>query len=107
MQDAGTDVVDAQGGKGSAAVSLASAGAEPNQFVHELSGAKVESIDVPVVGGHAGAPILPVFPQVPACKGALDKHVQVAGTDVVNAKGGKGSVTESIACAGAFSRFTS
>merc|ERR1712187_571117 len=32
---------------------------------------------------------------------ALDKHVQDAGTDVVNAKGGKGSATLSMAYAGA------
>merc|ERR1711920_318898 len=68
----------------------------------------LESIDVPVVGGHAGVTILPLFSQVPAMAGmsaekisAMDKHVQDAGTDVVNAKGGKGSVTLSMAYAGA------
>merc|ERR1712151_1472260 len=68
-----------------------------NKFVHELTGVPVEEIDVPVVGGHAGTTILPLFSQVPAAKSlsaeqitALDKHVQDAGTDVVNAKGGKG-----------------
>merc|ERR1712039_1129886 len=67
-----------------------------------------ESIDVPVVGGHAGTTILPLFSQVPAAASlsaeqikALDKHVQDAGTDVVNAKGGKGSATLSMAYAGA------
>merc|ERR1712039_986260 len=79
-----------------------------NKFVHELTGVPVESIDVPVVGGHAGTTILPLFSQVPAAKAipadkipALDKHVQDAGTDVVNAKGGKGSATLSMAYAGA------
>jgi len=79
-----------------------------NKFVHELTGAPVASIDVPVIGGHAGATILPLFSQVPAAKAipadqipALDKHVQDAGTDVVNAKGGKGSATLSMAYAGA------
>merc|ERR1719413_249850 len=79
-----------------------------NKFVHELTGAPVETIDVPVVGGHAGTTILPLFSQVPAAKAipadkipALDKHVQDAGTDVVNAKGGKGSATLSMAYAGA------
>jgi malate dehydrogenase len=79
-----------------------------NKFVHELTGVPVESIDVPVVGGHAGTTILPLFSQVPAAKSipadkipALDKHVQDAGTDVVNAKGGKGSATLSMAYAGA------
>merc|ERR1712039_212052 len=63
---------------------------------------------VPVVGGHAGTTILPLFSQVPAAASipasqipALDKHVQDAGTDVVNAKGGKGSATLSMAYAGA------
>merc|ERR1712032_859857 len=79
-----------------------------NKFVHELTQAPVESIDVPVVGGHAGSTILPLFSQVPAAKSIpadqipdLDKHVQDAGTDVVNAKGGKGSATLSMAYAGA------
>merc|ERR1712125_90343 len=79
-----------------------------NKFVHEITGAPIESIDVPVVGGHAGATILPLFSQVDACNSltaeqitALDKHVQEAGTDVVNAKGGKGSATLSMAYAGA------
>merc|ERR1712176_1147307 len=79
-----------------------------NKFVHEITGAPVESINVPVVGGHAGTTILPLFSQVEAAKSipadqipALDKHVQDAGTDVVNAKGGKGSATLSMAYAGA------
>merc|ERR1711920_902652 len=38
-----------------------------NKFVGEITGAPVESIDVPVVGGHAGTTILPLFSQVPAC----------------------------------------
>merc|ERR1712050_484957 len=65
-------------------------------------------IDVPVVGGHAGCTIMPVFSQdsvastiTAADIPALDKHVQDAGTDVVNAKGGKGSATLSMAYAGA------
>merc|ERR1712187_989074 len=79
-----------------------------NKFVHEITGVPVDSIDVPVVGGHAGTTILPLFSQVEAAKSipadqipALDKHVQDAGTDVVNAKGGKGSATLSMAYAGA------
>merc|ERR1712039_59528 len=40
--------------------------------------------------------------KIPAAEiAALDKHVQDAGTDVVNAKGGKGSATLSMAYAGA------
>merc|ERR1711948_167964 len=79
-----------------------------NKFVHELTGVPVDKIDVPVIGGHAGTTILPLFSQVPAVASlsveqikALDKHVQDAGTDVVNAKGGKGSATLSMAYAGA------
>merc|ERR1711935_911148 len=79
-----------------------------NKFVHEITGVPVDTIDVPVVGGHAGTTILPLFSQVEAAKSipadqipALDKHVQDAGTDVVNAKGGKGSATLSMAYAGA------
>merc|ERR1719223_2565521 len=79
-----------------------------NKFVHEVTGVPLETIDVPVVGGHAGATILPLLSQVPAAQtlsaeqiAALDKHIQDAGTDVVNAKGGKGSATLSMAYAGA------
>merc|ERR1719450_1780071 len=79
-----------------------------NRFGHEITGVPIEEIDVPVIGGHAGTTILPLFSQVPACTGipdskipALDKHVHDAGTDVVNAKGGKGSATLSMAYAGA------
>merc|ERR1712054_434591 len=65
-------------------------------------------MNVPVVGGHAGVTILPLFSQVKAMKDVaadkiseLDKRVQDAGTEVVNAKGGKGSATLSMAYAGA------
>merc|ERR1712050_715778 len=60
-----------------------------NKFVHEETSMGLESIDVPVIGGHAGVTILPVFSQVSAMSGmsaekvtAMDKHVQDAGTDV-------------------------
>jgi malate dehydrogenase len=79
-----------------------------NKFVFEETGAPLDTIDVPVVGGHAGVTILPLFSQVPALRDmpadkikAMDKHVQDAGTDVVNAKGGKGSATLSMGYAGA------
>jgi len=79
-----------------------------NKFVHEATGASLEEIDVPVVGGHAGETILPLFSQVEAAKSLsadklkeLDKRVQDAGTEVVNAKKGKGSATLSMAYAGA------
>merc|ERR1711865_1101013 len=79
-----------------------------NKFVHEITGMPIDGINIPVVCGHAGATILPLFSQDEAGKkvpedqlAALDKRVQDAGTEVVNAKGGKGSATLSMAYAGA------
>merc|ERR1719201_783399 len=79
-----------------------------NKFVGEITGKNPRFINVPVIGGHAGVTIMPVFSQDKA--GAtieadkipdLDKRTQDAGTEVVNAKGGKGSATLSMAYAGA------
>merc|ERR1712232_34825 len=79
-----------------------------NKFVGEITGKNPAFINVPVIGGHAGATIMPVFSQDKIAKTidtekipALDSHVQDAGTDVVNAKNGKGSATLSMAYAGA------
>jgi len=79
-----------------------------NKFVHEITGDPIDGIQVPVVAGHAGTTILPLFSQdasgkkIPADQiAALDKRVQDAGTEVVNAKNGKGSATLSMAYAGA------
>jgi malate dehydrogenase len=79
-----------------------------NKFVHEITGDAIDGINIPVVCGHAGATILPLFSQdeagkkIPADQIAdLDKKVQDAGTIVVNAKNGKGSATLSMAYAGA------
>merc|ERR1711972_1038803 len=79
-----------------------------NKFVSELTGKHPSQIEVPVIGGHAGVTIMPVFSQDPAAASiskdkipALDKRVQDAGTEVVNAKNGKGSATLSMAYAGA------
>merc|ERR1719499_2627692 len=73
-----------------------------------MTGKNPNFINVPVIGGHAGETILPLFSQDKAGSTldadkipALDKHVQNAGTDVVDAKGGKGSATLSMAYAGA------
>ncbi|CAE8612415.1 unnamed protein product [Polarella glacialis] len=78
------------------------------KFVHELTGETIEDIDVPVIGGHAGTTILPLFSQCPSASAIsvlkipdLDKKVQDAGTVVVAAKNGKGSATLSMAYAGA------
>jgi malate dehydrogenase len=79
-----------------------------NKFVSEITSQDPSRIAVPVVGGHAGATILPLFSQHKTSKAIdkdkipdLDKHVQDAGTEVVNAKNGKGSATLSMAYAGA------
>jgi malate dehydrogenase len=79
-----------------------------NKFVGDETGKNATFINVPVIGGHAGSTILPLFSQdktaktIPAEKiPDMDKHVQDAGTDVVNAKNGKGSATLSMAYAGA------
>merc|ERR1712066_516406 len=79
-----------------------------NKFVGEITGKNPKFINVPVIGGHAGATILPLFSQDKAAASVdaekipdLDKKVQDAGTEVVNAKGGKGSATLSMAFAGA------
>merc|ERR1712194_593349 len=78
-----------------------------NKFVGEETGKNATFINVPVIGGHAGTTILPLFSQDKTAKTIsddnipdMDKHVQDAGTDVVNAKGGKGSATLSMAYAG-------
>merc|ERR1712228_398409 len=78
------------------------------KFVGEETGKNPNFVRVPVIGGHAGVTIMPVFSQdkVAATIEAdkipdLDKHVQNAGTDVMDAKGGKGSATLSMAYAGA------
>lgn len=79
-----------------------------NKFVAEITGANPADIDIPVVGGHAGKSILPLFSQdkiasgIPSDKiGALDVRVQDGGTEVVEAKAGKGSATLSMAYSGA------
>merc|ERR1712182_18677 len=79
-----------------------------NKFVAEKVGCDPADVDINVIGGHAGATIMPVFSpdkfgaKIPAADvQALDKRVQDAGTEVVNAKDGKGSATLSMAYAGA------
>merc|ERR1719446_1395646 len=79
-----------------------------NKFVAEKAGCEPSEVDINVVGGHAGVTILPLFSQDAKAKGlpadvikALDVRTQDAGTEVVNAKAGKGSATLSMAYAGA------
>ncbi len=69
----------------------------------------VDEVNVPVVGGHAGITILPLFSQATPKSNnlsdeiivALTKRTQDGGTEVVEAKAGKGSATLSMAYAGA------
>merc|ERR1711972_1311943 len=63
-----------------------------NKFVGEITGKDPRYIRVPVIGGHAGTTILPLFSQDRTAKTIdkdkipdLDKHVQNAGTEVVDA----------------------
>ncbi|KAF8889080.1 malate dehydrogenase [Infundibulicybe gibba] len=81
-------------------------------FVAELIGNPAVSKDVvvPVVGGHSGVTIVPLLSQSshPLPSGlatseyeALIKRIQFGGDEVVQAKGGAGSATLSMAYAGA------
>merc|ERR1712070_740673 len=79
-----------------------------NKFVGDMTGKHPKDINVPVIGGHAGVTIMPVFSQDKTAASIdkdkipeLDKRVQDAGTEVVNAKNGKGSATLSMGYAGA------
>uniref|UniRef100_A0A7S3VRQ4 malate dehydrogenase n=2 Tax=Dunaliella tertiolecta TaxID=3047 RepID=A0A7S3VRQ4_DUNTE len=79
-----------------------------NTFVAEAKKLDVKDVDVPVVGGHAGATILPLLSQATppvsftdAEKKMMTEKIQNAGTVVVEAKAGKGSATLSMAYAAA------
>eukprot|EP00271_Cylindrocystis_brebissonii_P012843 TRINITY_DN32355_c0_g1_i1.p1 TRINITY_DN32355_c0_g1~~TRINITY_DN32355_c0_g1_i1.p1 ORF type:complete len:333 (+),score=60.48 TRINITY_DN32355_c0_g1_i1:193-1191(+) len=75
-------------------------------FYAGLKGLDLKDVDVPVVGGHAGITIIPLFSQAtPSVEltaeelDALTKRTQDGGTEVVKAKDGKGSATLSMAYA--------
>ena len=77
-----------------------------NKFLADAVDCHPSLVEVPVIGGHAGLTIMPVFSQEPRASRlaqstieALDRKTQDAGTDVVNAKNGKGSATLSMAYA--------
>ncbi|PVU94013.1 hypothetical protein BB561_002875 [Smittium simulii] len=75
-----------------------------SRFAYEITG-KVEF--VPVVGGHAGTTIVPLYSQATGLKlspeemAKLIYRTQFGGDEVVQAKAGKGSATLSMAYAGA------
>lgn len=79
-----------------------------NTFVAEAKGLDMKDVDVPVIGGHAGATILPLLSQTTPSvsftdeeRSSLTVRIQNAGTEVVEAKAGKGSATLSMAYAAA------
>merc|ERR1712205_168077 len=77
-------------------------------FYAEKAGLETAKVDVPVIGGHAGITILPLFSQATPSAPLSDEDIdaltirtQNGGTEVVEAKDGKGSATLSMAYAGA------
>jgi len=77
-----------------------------NTFVAANQGMAPDSLNVTVIGGHAGITILPLLSQVPGTsfsdtdRAALTKRIQFGGDEVVKAKAGSGSATLSMAYAG-------
>lgn len=79
-----------------------------NAFIGEAAGVDPQQVHIPVIGGHSGVTIMPLFSQCkPAVNFSADKikalteRIQEAGTEVVKAKAGAGSATLSMAYAGA------
>lgn len=79
-------------------------------FVSKMKGIDVNTVDVPVVGGHAGTTIVPLLSQATpggcgdfddATRDALVHRIMFGGDEVVQAKDGGGSATLSMAYAGA------
>jgi malate dehydrogenase len=77
-----------------------------NTFVGASMGKHPKDVSVPVIGGHAGITILPLFSQVPGFspsdeeREVLTVRTQFGGDEVVKAKAGAGSATLSMAYAG-------
>ena len=77
-----------------------------NTFVGHHMGVDPSTVDVTVIGGHAGITILPLFSQVPGFAPsnedleAMTVRTQFGGDEVVKAKAGAGSATLSMAYAG-------
>ncbi|XP_030380802.1 malate dehydrogenase, mitochondrial-like [Scaptodrosophila lebanonensis] len=78
------------------------------KFVSDYLNVQPQKVKIPVIGGHSGITILPVFSQCkpvftgePDCIAAMKKRIQNAGNEVVKAKAGKGSATLSMAFAAA------
>jgi len=76
-----------------------------NTFVADNQGVDARTLNVPVIGGHAGTTILPLLSQTgftfsDADRDALTHRIQFGGDEVVKAKAGAGSATLSMAYAG-------
>jgi len=77
-----------------------------NTFLGQNQGRDPSAINVPVIGGHAGITILPLYSQVPGVEISEDElhkmtvRTQFGGDEVVAAKAGSGSATLSMAYAG-------
>ncbi|OJD35392.1 malate dehydrogenase [Diplodia corticola] len=77
-----------------------------SRFISQLKGSDPANENITVIGGHSGATIVPLLSQAGhKLEGAeLDEYVrrvQFGGDEVVQAKGGAGSATLSMAMAGA------
>ena len=76
-----------------------------SRFVSEIKGTDPVNENIPVVGGHSGVTIVPLFSQSNhpdlSSNGDLVHRVQFGGDEVVKAKDGAGSATLSMAMAGA------
>jgi malate dehydrogenase len=79
-----------------------------NTFLGTHMGTDPRDLNVPVIGGHAGITILPLFSQVPGAVDSMTEEqleaitvrTQFGGDEVVAAKAGAGSATLSMAYAG-------
>ncbi|XP_030387169.1 malate dehydrogenase, mitochondrial-like [Scaptodrosophila lebanonensis] len=78
-------------------------------FIADFMNINPQDVNIPVIGGHAGTTILPIFSQCkPDFQGrdedvkSLTHRIQEAGTEVVKAKAGKGSATLSMAFSAAY-----
>lgn len=78
-----------------------------NTFIGTYLNKDPNTVNVPVIGGHAGITILPLFSQVPGFTAKSDADLekltvrtQFGGDEVVQAKAGSGSATLSMAYAG-------
>merc|ERR1711865_140967 len=79
------------------------------EFIGAMKSVNPQDVSIPVIGGHAGATVLPLLSRVSPAHitfsdeelKALTPRIQNAGTEVVEAKAGAGSATLSMAQAAA------